>query len=507
MKKTKALSSLSKICLFLATLMMAACTSAPEPPRYEPAWESLSNHEASPEWFRDAKFGIYFHWGVYSVPAYGNEWYPRWMHFEGHDVYKHHVETYGHPSEFGYHDFIPMFKAEHFNADEWAELFVKAGARFAGPVAEHHDGFAMWDSKASPWNSKEMGPKRDITGELGTAIRSRGLKFITTFHHAKQLQRHDSLNESRGYGYTMSHFPYIEGMPTSSEDPKLRKLYGNMPEEVWLKEIWLEKLREVIDQYQPDMMWFDYALDSIPEKVRQEYCSYYLNEADKWGKEVVIIRKQNDLPINFTVDDLEKSRRNYIDSLPWMTDETVSKGSWCYTEDLKIKESVDVLHVLIDIVSKNGVLLLNISPMANGIIPEEQKQVLMDMGKWLEKYGEAIYGTRPWYTFGEGPTKEPEGHFKFHKEFLKIKYSSADVRYTSRGNTVFACILGQPEAGSDLLLKSFAASEAGREIPVSKVSLLGSDEELSWKMTDEGLEVKLPGSGLDEMAVVLKVEA
>jgi len=172
-------------CLNALTASLLAVTgSAVSAEPYQENWYSLARHDQAPEWFRDAKFGIYFHWGVYSVPALDSEWYPRHMHFEGHPVYKHHLKTYGHPSEFGYHDFVPMFKAEHFDADAWAELFAQAGAKFAGPVAEHHDGFAMWDSEVTPWNVADMGPQRDITGELEKAIRAQGMKFIATFHHA-----------------------------------------------------------------------------------------------------------------------------------------------------------------------------------------------------------------------------------------------------------------------------------------------------------------------------------
>ena len=152
---------------------------------YEPTLESLSKVNPAPEWFRDAKVGIYFHWGVYSVPAFAGEWYPRHMHEEGHRAHTHHLETWGDPAEFGYHDFVPLFRAEHFDAEEWAELFERAGARFAGPVAEHHDGFAMWASKVTPWNAKDRGPKRDLTGELAKALRARGMKFVATFHHAR----------------------------------------------------------------------------------------------------------------------------------------------------------------------------------------------------------------------------------------------------------------------------------------------------------------------------------
>jgi alpha-L-fucosidase len=490
----------------VVAIIFASCSPEGESPVYEPAWGSLKKHEAAPKWFQDAKFGIYFHWGVYSVPAFGSEWYPRWMHFKGTDIYEHHLATYGHPSEFGYHDFVPMFKAEKFNADQWADLFVKAGARFAGPVAEHHDGFAMWDSKATPWNAKDMGPKRDITGELEKAIKGRDMKFICTFHHAKQLQRHDSIPiDSSDVGYRFSSYPFFKGMPPSSDDEKLKYLYGNLPEDQWLEEIWLAKLKEVIDQYQPDIMWFDYVLDLIPDTFRREYCAYYLNEAEKWGKEVVIVRKQDDLPIELSVDDLEKSRKNRIGQEPWMTDETVSKGSWCYTGDLEIKQSRDVLHVLIDIVSKNGVLLLNISPKADGTIPDVQQQVLLDMGDWLSKYGEAIYETRPWYTFGEGPTKEPEGHFKYHEDFLKIVYSSDDVRYTKKDDHIYATLLGWPGGGQEILLSAFATDQLPEPLNIKEVSLLGSEEGLEWQLTDDGLTIHTPSTAPDEMAVVFKV--
>ncbi len=492
--------------LFIFILMLTGCKTANEEQTYLPEWESLSNHEAAPEWFRDAKLGIYFHWGVYSVPAFGSEWYPRNMHFEGHPVYEHHLKTYGHPSEFGYHDFVPMFKAENFNADEWADLFVKAGARFAGPVAEHHDGFAMWDSETTPWNAMDKGPKRDITGELAKAIKARDLKFITTFHHAKQLQRHDSIPENPdGQPYRLSHYPFFQEMPPSSDDDTLKYLYGNIPEKKWLKEVWLEKLKEVVNKYQPDIMWFDYALDRIPDSIRQEYCAYYLNEAEKWEKEVVIVRKQDDLPLSFSVDDLEKSRKNRIGKEPWMTDETISKGSWCYTQDLEIKESKDVLHVLIDIVSKNGVLLLNISPMADGTIPENQKQVLLDIGDWLDKYGEAIYNTRPWYTFGEGPTKEPEGHFKYHNEFIKIVYSEKDVRYTTKDNTIYAIFLGCPESSPDIRLAAFEKEVLPESTIIEDISLMGCDEPIKWNHDQEGLIISTPGDIPDEMAVVFKI--
>ena len=247
-------------CIFLFTLFLLACASAvhaeevAEGP-YTPDWQSLQAHTQAPEWFRDAKFGVYFHWGVYCVPAFGSEWYPRNMHIKKSAECRHHIETYGDPSTFGYHDFVPLFKAENFDADAWADLFVKAGAQFAGPVAEHHDGFSMWDSALTPWNAADKGPKRDIAGELAKAVRSRGMRFVTSFHHARNNQH---LLNKNGELVWEGHYPRVDGWPTVSEDPELRMLYGNLPR-LEFCDLWLGKLQEVIDQYQPDLIWFDSA--------------------------------------------------------------------------------------------------------------------------------------------------------------------------------------------------------------------------------------------------------
>jgi alpha-L-fucosidase len=247
-------------------------------------------------------------------------------------------------------------------------------------------------------------------------------------------------------------------------------------------------------------------LDAIPEEYRQKFSAYYLNEAEKWGREVVIVRKQEDLPISYTVEDLEKSRKNMIGTVPWMTDETISKGSWCYTDNLEIKEPADVLHVLIDIVSKNGVLLLNVSPRADGIIPDNQKRVLLDLGAWLGSFGEAIYNTRPWYTYGEGPTREPEGHFDNHEQFLKIKYSWKDVRYTTLDQTIYAILMGWPGGGEEILLSAFAPDSLAAPLEITSVELLGSSDPARWEVSEKGLKVVTPGEAPDEMAVVFKVE-
>lgn len=470
--------------------------------KYEETWESLAAHNEAPDWFRDAKFGIYFHWGVYAVPAFGSEWYPRNMHFEHRKEYAHHIEKYGSLEEFGYHDFVPLFKAEKFDAKEWVSLFKKAGARFAGPVAEHHDGFSMWDSEVTSWNSMGKGPKRDILGELKKEIEANDMKLIATFHHARNLQRYKNQPEEKEFRH--SHYPLFEGTAPSQDDSELNYLYGNIPEQKWEKEVWLGKLKEVVDKYEPDIMWFDSWLDQISEEKRKEFCAYYLNQAQTWDKEVVIVRKQDDLPLEVSVDDLEKSRKNELDEKVWMTDETVSTGSWCYTENLTIKPTKDLVHVLVDIVSKNGVLLLNVSPKADGTIPDDQKQALIGIGSWLDQHGEAIYGTKPWYTFGEGPTVEPEGHFKNHKEFLKVKYTSEDIRYTVKGSTIYATVLGS--RSNAFTMKAFAKSNLKDALDIKNVSILGSDREVEWNYSDEGLTIAAGLELTNDIAQVLKIE-
>jgi len=444
---------------------------------YKADWKSLEKHTAAPEWFRDAKIGIYWHWGVYSVPAYGNEWYPKWMHTKKgrRSYYQHHVETYGEPDKFGYHDFVPMFKAEHFDADEWAELLKKAGAQYAGPVCEHHDGFSMWASALTPWNAGAVGPKRDITGELARAIRKRGMKFVTTFHHER----------------TRTWYPRVEGWPTTSDDPKLQLLYMNIPEELFNR-IFQAKLGEVIDKYQPDLIWFDGQMTQIKEPYHLQFLAYYFNSAKEWGKDVVVTTKKRQYPPEISVEDFEKGRMNRLTDFCWLTDDTISTGSWCYTKNLRIKPTSEVVHALIDIVSKNGCLLLNISPKSDGTIPGNQREVLLGMGQWLKVNGEAIYSTRPWLTFGEGPTRLGKGGGFVRR----VTYSAADIRYTRSkdGKAIYAIALGWPEGDSVTLTATKVEHAEG-----GKVILLGHDKPLKHGINEaRQLVIEIPSLNEDQ---------
>jgi len=495
-------------CLILVAGLLIGCSSqarraettcGESKAAYTADWESLKKHNPAPEWFRDAKFGIYFHWGVYSVPAFANEWYPRNMYNKNSNEYRHHVQKYGEPTEFDYHDFVPMFKAENFDADQWAELFEKAGARFAGPVAEHHDGFAMWDCDLTPWNAMDMGPKRDITGELAKAIRKRGMRFVTTFHHARNNLY---LMEKNGRKRWTGHYEFVRrNFPSLLDDPEQAILYGYMPREQFL-DMWESKLLEVIDKYQPDLMWFDSWLDEIPDEYKTSYLAYYFNKAGEWGKEVVVTFKQDDLPREIGVEDYEKGRTNELTDYVWLTDDTISRGSWCYTEDLQIKGTAEVLHTLIDIVSKNGQLLLNISPKVDGTIPDNQRQVLLGIGKWLQDYGEAIYETRPFVDFGEGPTLlEKGGHFVR----MKGGYTPQDIRYTRKSETVYAIILGWPGENEQVVMAIFGKDNKAKDVVVTDVSMLGTDEKIKWQRQDTGLIVTTPAKKIDDMAIVFKL--
>ena len=491
--------------MLLVTALAAGCAngageSNPVKTTYEPTWESLEQVNEAPDWFRDAKFGIYFHWGVYAVPAFGSEWYPRNMHNIKSREYKHHVETWGEPNEFGYPDFVPMYKAEKFDADEWAKLFEQAGARFAGPVAEHHDGWAMWDSDQTPWNVMDKGPKRDITGELEKAIRKRGMKFVATFHHARNnLWRKPGRNGQRNwtghYSFVMQHFPSL------LEDPERAIMYGYMPRESFL-DMWFGKLKEFIDAYQPDLMWFDSWLHEIPEDLRREYLAYYYNRAAEWGREVVVTRKQDDLPLSVSVHDIEKGRADSLTENFWLTDDTISLGSWCYTQDLRIKPTAVVLHSLIDIVSKNGALLLNISPLADGTIPDNQRQVLLEMGQWLKLNGEAIYETRPWKIYGEGATQGEAGRFGGVTD-PKEGYQPQDIRFTTKGDTLYAISLGW--ADESLTIRSLKSGSDLYPDEIAAVELLGSRAKLEWSRTPEGLVITMPDQRPCDHAVVLKI--
>lgn len=490
---------------FFIILLFVACKEEAQSPVYEPNLESLKQVNPAPEWFKDAKFGIYFHWGVYSTPAFGNEWYPRHMYKDSTRENIHHLSTYGTPEEWPYHFFItgaknkqdefvqfaPKLKSEGgaFDPDEWAQLFAKSGARFAGPVAEHHDGFSLWDSKANPWNAKSHGPKMDLVGLLTDAIREKDMKVILSMHHA--------------FNFT----GFYDFVPEMSE-PELKILYGQQGKDK-NESLWLNKHKEIIDQYQPDIIWQDFNLPALTQDTLLQFLAYYYNAAEKWGKEVVTTYKDG-LNHEVAVLDYERGGPFELKEYYWLTDDAMSQSSWCYTEGIAYYSAKAILHSLFDRISKNGNLLLNISPKADGSIPQDQQDILLAIGDWLAHYGDAVFNTRAWIKFGEGPTEMGSGHA--HEDGASFREPAEgkpeDIRFTkSKDNKIlYAILMGWPEEGNTVNITSLNSEEFMLDEGSVDGYLLTrtDDKEVSFVQDETGLKVNLPEEKEEEMAYVLK---
>ena len=468
---------------------------------YAPTWDSLAKHTA-PAWFDDAKFGIFFHWGIYSVPAFENEWYSRNMYIEGSRANKFHNLVYGPPSKFGYKDFIPMFRAEKFNPEEWAELLRKAGAKFAGPVTEHADGFALWDSRVNKWNAAMMGPRRDIVGELSKAIRNEGMKFLATFHHQWLWGWYPTIDKSVDASdpkYVGLYGPPASGSPFDFDKP-WSTLAPPTPE---FQDVWEAKVREVIDKYQPSHIYFDSRLTIIDERHLTDVISYYYNQAERWGEEVSVSYKEKDLPPGVGILDIERGRLGELASYKWLTDDAIDWNSWCDVQNQSYKSADRVVDELVDIVSKNGSLLLDITPRADGVMPEPVVERLLAIGKWLSVNGEAIYGTRPWKRFGEGPTQIKPGMFGEEKT---PDFTAQDIRFTSRWKTLYAIALDWPQSTTDIIIKSLNTNDAlVAKGEIANIFLLGSDAKLSWQHNGEGLRITLPPQKPGDFAYAFKI--
>ncbi|GIF78519.1 alpha-L-fucosidase [Asanoa siamensis] len=440
-----------------------AQAAIPGPTSYAETWDSVGQHLAAAEWFQDAKFGVYYHWGVFSVPAFANEWYPRNMYIAGSGENNHHRNTYGDPSTWPHHNFIngandrsgrfvqfaPRLRSAggNFDPDEWAQLFVDAGARFAGPVAEHHDGFSMWNSSVNEWNSVARGPRLDLLRLHTNAIRARGLKVLVAMHHA--------------FNFT----GFYQWAPQQS-DASLRKLYGQLGTTA-SQQLWYDKLKEVIDQAQPDIIWQDFDLPRVSEAHRLRFLAYYYNRAVAWDKEVVATYKDG-LERGGAVFDYERGGPADLRTPYWLTDDSISSSSWCYTVGIGYYSLPQMLHSLIDRVSKNGNMVLNIAPMADGTIPSGQRTILLGIGDYLRRFGESIYATRAWSVYGEGPTRMGGGSF-----VAPAVGTPQDVRFTRSkdGRILYATILGWP--GGSVNITTLSSNRINLS-SLAGVQLLGS---------------------------------
>ncbi|WP_456283383.1 alpha-L-fucosidase [Microbacterium sp. JZ101] len=446
------------------------------------SWRSLSGYRP-PRWYEDAKFGIFIHWGVYSVPAFNNEWYARYMYREGTVEFEHHAAVYGEHRDFGYKDFIPSFTMERFDPEAWAMLFRQAGAQFVVPVAEHHDGFAMYDTARSRWNAVNMGPRRDVFGELMAATDRAWMVRGASSHRAE-------------------HWFFMNGgarFESDVLDPDYQDFYGpaqreeTAPHERFLED-WLLRTVEIIDRYRPQVLWFDWWIEHPAfAPYLKMLAAYYYNRAAQWGREVVINYKWDAFAEGTAVYDIERGTMGGIRPVVWQNDTSVSKTSWSWVRNHEYKSVDELIADLADVVSKNGVLLLNIGPKPDGTIPDEEQAILRSLGAWLARNGEAIYGTRPWIIPAEGPTEVAVGSFV---DGEAATFTGADFRFTARkhvtGEYVYAIPLADPPDGR-LRIRAFGRAAGLLSRPIREVSLLGSRETVTWEQTADALVIEAGG--------------
>lgn len=457
----------------------------------QPTWESLRDTYTVPTWFNQAKFGIFIHWGLYSIPAHNSEWYERHMYKDA-DGIKWHAEHYGPQDKFGYKDFIPLFKPEKYQAEEWIALFQRAGARYVVPVAEHHDGFPMYRSELTPWCAGRMGPKRDLTGELASAAHKQNFIFGLSCHRMEH-----------------AYFAYpAKGLANDQFDPKYAGFYGPPIDQEFnsgknskpFQLDWLARVQELVDKFSPQILYFDNGVNPRAyDEVKLRAAAYLYNRARERGYQTTLATK-DDAYLYATVQDFEGS--HHAPKLPfagaWQCDTPIG-NSWGYIEGLKVASGLSLIHQMMAVASCGGNLLLNISPKGDGSIPEDQQASLRTLGDWLQENGEAIYGSRAWITPGEGPgiPTVPNGDWKGRStailDWPSVKaaeqkpYTEADFRFTTKEGKLYA--IGYRSPSGEATIKSLSNSKA----KVERVSLVGRQvKPVKFKQTSDGLACTLP---------------
>ncbi|WP_430899501.1 MULTISPECIES: alpha-L-fucosidase [unclassified Paraflavitalea] len=530
------------ILLFLGKFSLAqdSLTYKITPGKYKAIWESFIAQYQCPEWFQDAKFGIWAHWSAQCVPEAG-DWYARHMYIQGYGQNKFHVKNYGHPSEFGFMEFDNLWKAENWDPEKLMALYKKAGAKYFVALANHHDNFDAYNSKYHPWNSVNVGPKKDIVGIWEKLARKNGLYFGVSNHSAhawhwlQSAYGYDAEGPKAGVRYDAAVLTKADGKGKWWEGLDPQDLYTGptikMPDGIttidslqkwheantrpWnefapptnLKFVnnWYLRCQDLVQQYKPDLVYFDnFGLplgQTGVDVVADIYNQDLKNHAGKTN--VVVTAKYLQGNQNKgVVEDFERGYTESIKPFPWQTCTCI--GDWHYNRDVYnrkgYKSVKQVVHQLIDIVSKNGNLLLSIPVRGDGSIDELELAFLEDLAKWMQVNGTAIFGTRPWKVFGEGPTVIKEGMFNEND----VKFTNKDIRYTKKGATTYAFILGKPEEKAVLTM---LGTKAGTKPTVIKsVRLLGYNKSLKWKQTNAGLEVIWPVDAMEEVAYVLEVK-
>ncbi len=468
---------------------------------FKPNYKSLQTKD-TPKWFMKFKFGIFIHWGLYSIPAFNNEWYSKNMYVKDSYEYHYHLKTYGKHKDFGYKDFIPMFKADKFNPDVWAAAIKDSGAKYTLMVSEHHDGFQMYQSQISKWNSFNMGPKIDILKSIKESLEKKKILFGVSNHRAEHwffmspgLDFESDINNDLRIGDFY--------WPAAPEKDHYDFSSKPAPSQDFLDD-WLKRNVEIIDKYMPSIYYLDWWVQHESFKPYLKLLlAYYYNMAAIKKKEVIFAYKHDALIFGSGILEIERGKFASIKHFPWQTETSIANNSWCYTNNLDYKTTYEVITTLIDVVSKNGNLLLNIGPKGNGEIPLYEINLLKEVGSWLKINGEAIYDSKPYHIFGEGNTEEKEGFFKENK----INYKTDDFRFTINNGSIYIFALN-PQSEKYIiksLKKGSPKNHDGLFSNITNVKLLGNNKIKSFAQDEDGLKIKIDKQTTD-LPLVFKVE-
>ena len=467
---------------------------------YKAEWDSLAERPV-PAWYRNTRLGIFLHWGPFSVPAY-HDWYARCMYIKGSPEYEHHLKNWGAHKDFGYKDFIPMLTMEKFDPQEWIKAFSEAGADYIVPVAEHHDGFQMYKSELSHWNAAEMGPHRDVMGDLLREAERAGMTVGASTHrvehswfmcHGKEFDSDIPQDVPRDSLY----------WPAIPEPVNQHDIHSEgAPDEEFLTD-WLLRCCEIVDRYHPRIVYFDWWIQH--ESVKpwlKKFTAYYYNRSEAWGGGIINY-KHDAFPFGIAVPDVERGQFAEAKPFLWQSDTSVMRNSWCYSKHPDYKQPIEIIWDLMDVVCKNGRLLMNFGPCPDGSLSEGDMKILKAMAAWMKVNGEAVHGAGLWRIPFEGPTAVEEGQFADSKS---REFTSQDFRFTCKGGNVYATAMRCPEDGV-LRIKSLRKADAHAKPLwhgiIRKVEVLGMGE-AKWSRDEEALTVQL-GDFRSDMPVVVKV--
>jgi alpha-L-fucosidase len=487
------------VCLSAVKAQYLPVNSGP----FKPTEESLKEYKY-PEWFRDAKFGIWAHWGPQAVPRQG-DWYARNMYEQGSRQNKYHVAHYGTPSKFGYKDIIPLWKAERWDPEKLMALYKKAGAKYFVSMGSHHDNFFLWKSKLHKWNAFNMGPHKDVVGTWQKAAQKEGLKFGVSEHLAASYTWYQAAHGADKDGE-------FKGIPYDGADPQYADLYHTKaangdnawlttnPE--WMKE-WYADVKELVDTYHPDLLYSDSQLP-FGEVGRSMLANFYNGNIAYHNGNPTAIYNCKEASNGKWVQDLERGVQDNINPYPWQTDTSI--GDWFYQTGQKYKTGTEVIQMLVDIVSKNGNLLINVVQTPEGDLEPDVLKIVEDIAAWMPANGKGIYGTRPWKIYGEGPSTIKENQTK--GEFVGLSdtraYQPGDIRFTTKGNNLYAFCMETPER--EIRIKSLGKSSTLNDKKIVNISLLGSNQKLKWKQEDDALVITKPANLPNWKVLGLQVE-